>query len=151
MRIYYVRTIVGTLVRFEVRHGCARPFTPERLKLGLLVGWQVNKNNSPVCSTSILRRRQKNVINCTALSNNQLRISWTKNYAQLVFFLQKHFILRLLTDLKPIVLDLEPIVLDRSRVGNQLGNLSTRVTVLRPSLVGCEVTLVATIGVRIKL
>ena len=22
MRIYYVRTIVGTLVRFEVRHGC---------------------------------------------------------------------------------------------------------------------------------
>ena len=35
-----------------------------------------------------------------------------------------------------IVLDLEPIVLDRSRVGNQLGNLSTGVTVLRPSPVG---------------
>ena len=34
------------------------------------------------------------------------------------------------------MLDLELIVLDRSRVGNQLGNLSTRVTVLRPSLVG---------------
>ena len=50
--------------------------------------------------------------------------------------LQKYIILRLLTDLEPIVLDLEPIVLDRSRVGNQLGNLSTRVTVLRPSLVG---------------
>ena len=39
-------------------------------------------------------------------------------------------------DLEPIVLDLEPIVLDRSRVGNQLGNLSTGVTVLRPSTVG---------------
>ena len=34
------------------------------------------------------------------------------------------------------MLDLELIVLDRSRVGNQLGNLSTRVTVFRPSLVG---------------
>ena len=44
--------------------------------------------------------------------------------------------MRLLTDLEPIMLDLEPIVLDMSRVGNQLGNLSTRVTVLRPSLVG---------------
>ena len=52
--------------------------------------------------------------------------------------LQKHIILRLLTDLEPIVLDPEPIVLDRSRAGNQL---STGVTVLR----------VATIGVRIKL
>ena len=41
----------------------------------------------------------------------------------------KHIILRLLTDLEPIVLDLEPIVLDRSRVGNQLGNRSTGVTV----------------------
>ena len=51
------------------------------------------------------------------------------------FILQKNIILRLLTDLEPIVLDLEPIVLDRSRVGNQLGNLSTTVTVLRPSLV----------------
>ena len=49
-----------------------------------------------------------------------------------MFILQKHIILRLLT----IVLDLEPIVLDRSRVGNQLGNLSTGVTVLRPSPVG---------------
>ena len=37
---------------------CASTFTPERLKLELLVGWQVNKNNSPVCSTSILHRRQ---------------------------------------------------------------------------------------------
>ena len=30
-----------------------------RLHPELLVGWQVNKNNSPVGSTSILRRRQK--------------------------------------------------------------------------------------------
>ena len=52
------------------------------------------------------------------------------------FILQKHIILRLLTDFEPIVLDLEPFVLDRSRVGNQLGNLSTKVTVLRPSIVG---------------
>ena len=44
--------------------------------------------------------------------------------------------MRLLSNLEPIVLDLGPIVLDRYRVGNQLGNLSTRVTVLRPSLVG---------------
>ena len=81
-------------------------------------------------------KSKKDVINCTALSNNQLRISWSKNYAQLCIFYKKHIILRLLTDLEPIVLDLEPIVLDRSRVGNQLGNLSTGVTVLRPSPVG---------------
>ena len=54
-----------------------------------------------------------------------------------VYFTKKiYIILRLLTDLEHIVLDLEPIVLDRSKVGNQLGNLSTRVTVLRPSPVG---------------
>ena len=53
-----------------------------------------------------------------------------------VYFTKKHIILRLLTDLEPIVLDPEPIVLDRSRVGNQLGNLSTIVTVLRPFPVG---------------
>ena len=29
---------------------------------------------------------KKDVINCTALSNNQLRISGTKNYAQLGLF-----------------------------------------------------------------
>ena len=51
-------------------------------------------------------------------------------------YFTKHIILRLLTDLEPIVLDLEPIVIDRSRVGNQLENLSTKVTVLRPSIVG---------------
>ena len=79
---------------------------------------------------------KKDVINCTALSNNQLRISGAKNYAQLGLFYKKHIILRQLTDFEPIVLDLEPIVLDRSRVGNQLRNLSTRVTVLRPPLVG---------------
>ena len=42
-----------------LRNRCARTFTPERLKLEHLVGWQVNKNNSPVNSTSIPRRRQK--------------------------------------------------------------------------------------------
>ena len=63
-----------------------RTLTPERLQLELSVGWQVNKNNSPVCSISILYRRQKYVINCTAFSNNQLRISGTKNYAQQVLF-----------------------------------------------------------------
>ena len=62
---------------------------------------------------------KKDVINCTALSHNQIRIGGTKNYAQLRLFYKKHIILRLLTDLEPIVLDLEPIVLDRSRVGNQ--------------------------------
>ena len=61
---------------------------------------------------------------------------WDQKLCLARFILQKHIILRLLTDLEPIVLDLEPIMLDRSRVGNQLGNLSTRVTVLRPSLVG---------------
>ena len=61
---------------------------------------------------------KKDVSNCTALSNNQLRISGTKNYA-VRFILQKHIILRLLTDLEAIVLGLEPIVLDRSRVRNQ--------------------------------
>ena len=44
---------------YFLRNRCARTLTPERLKLELLVGWQVNKNNSPVSSTSILRRRQK--------------------------------------------------------------------------------------------
>ena len=59
---------------------------------------------------------RKDVINCTALSNNQLRISGTKNYAQVgLFYKTYHFE----ADLEPIVLDLEPIVLDRSRVGNQ--------------------------------
>ena len=64
--------------------------TPERLKLKLLVGWQVNENNSPVCSTSILHRRQKGryklhsafYYNC-----NQLRIRGTKNYAQLGLYI----------------------------------------------------------------
>ena len=83
----------------------------------LLVGWQVNKNNSPVCSTSILDK--KDVINGTTLSNNQLRISGTKR-----FILQKHIILRLLTDL-------EPIVLDSLEWGT---SLSTIVTVLRPAV-----------------
>ena len=32
--------------------------------------------------------------------------------------LQNRIILRLLTDLEPIVLDIEPILLDMSRVGN---------------------------------
>ena len=78
---------------------------------------------------------KKDVINCTALSNNQLRISGTTNYAQLCLFYKKkkktyNF------ELEPIVLDLEPNVLDRSKVGNQLGNISTGVTVLRPSPVG---------------
>ena len=50
---------------------------------------------------------KKDVIKGTTLSINQLRISGTKR-----FILQKHIILRLLTDLEPIVLDLEPIVLD---------------------------------------
>ena len=81
---------------------------------------------------------KKDVIICTALPNNQLRISGTKIHVQLGLFYKKKIILRLLTDLEPIVLDLEPIVLDRSRVGNQLGNLSTctKVTVLRPFRVG---------------
>ena len=83
----------------------------------------------------MLHLDKKDVINCTAFSNNQLRISGTKTYAQLGLF-YKNITLRLVTDLEPIVLDLEPIVLNRSRVGNQLWNLSTRVTVLRPSLVG---------------
>ena len=61
---------------------------------------------------------------------------WDQKLCSARFILQKHIILRLLTDLEPIVLDLEPNVLDRSRVGNQLGKLSTRVMVLRPSLVG---------------
>ena len=52
---------------------------------------------------------KKDVIKCTALSNN-LRISGTKNYAQLGLFYKKNIILRLLTDFEPIVLDLEPIV-----------------------------------------
>ena len=55
---------------------------------------------------------KKDAINCTALSNNQLRISGTKQLCSARFILQKHIILRLLTDL-------EPIVLDRSRVENQ--------------------------------
>ena len=80
---------------------------PEGLKLELLVGWQVNKNNSPVCSRQFFIVDKKDVINCTALSNNQLRISRTKNYAQLGLF-YKNIILMLLTDLEPIVLDLEP-------------------------------------------
>ena len=44
---------------------------------------------------------------------------WDQKLCSARFILQKHTILRLLTDLEPIVLDLEPIVLDRSRVGNQ--------------------------------
>ena len=42
-----------------LRNRCARTFTPERLQLQPLVGWHVNKKNSPVCSTSILHPRQK--------------------------------------------------------------------------------------------
>ena len=50
---------------------------------------------------------KKDVINCTAYSNNELRISVAKNDTLL-----KQTILRLLADL-------EPILLDRSRGGNQ--------------------------------
>ena len=50
---------------------------------------------------------KKDVINCTAFSNNQLRVSGTKNYAQFI-----QIVYRLLTDL-------DPILLDKSRVGNQ--------------------------------
>ena len=46
-------------------------------------------------------------------------VSGTKKYAQQGLFYKKHILLRVLTDLEPIVLDLEPVVLDRSRVGNQ--------------------------------
>ena len=53
---------------------------------------------------------KNDVINCTALSNNQLPISGTKNYAQLGLFYKKYIILRLLTDLGP-----------RSAVGNVSG------------------------------
>ena len=44
---------------YFLRNRCAPTFTPERLQLELLVGWQVHKTNSPVSSTSILHRRQK--------------------------------------------------------------------------------------------
>ena len=54
-----------------------------------------------------------------ALSNNQFTNKWDQKLCSARFILQKHIILRLLTDLEPIVLDLEPIVQDRSRVGNQ--------------------------------
>ena len=79
-----LRIELKLLLKF-LRNRCTRTFTPERLKLELLVGWQVNKNDSPVCSTLILHRKQKRML-CAALYNNQLRISWTKNYAQLGLF-----------------------------------------------------------------
>ena len=85
----------------------------------LLVGWQVNKIIALYAPLQFFIVDKKDVINFTALSNNQLRISGTKNYAQLGLFYKKHIILRRLTDLEPIVLDLELIVLDRSRVGNK--------------------------------
>ena len=40
---------------------------------------------------------KKDVINCTAFSNNQLRVSGTNNYAQFI-----QIVYRLLTDLDPI-------------------------------------------------
>ena len=54
---------------------------------------------------------KKDVINCTN--------KWDQKICSARFILQKHIILRLLTDLEPIVLDFELIVLDRSRVENQ--------------------------------
>ena len=65
----------------SLRNRCARAFTPERLQLELLVGWQVNKKKGPECSTSILHRRQKG---CYKL--HSLLISRTKNDAQLSLF-----------------------------------------------------------------
>ena len=62
---------------------------------------------------------KKDIINCTALSNNRFTNKWDEKLCSARFILQKHIILRLLTDPEPIVLDLEPIVLDMSRVGNQ--------------------------------
>ena len=41
-----------------LRNRCARTFTLERLQLQPLVGWQINKNNSPVCFTSNLHHKQ---------------------------------------------------------------------------------------------
>ena len=58
-------------------------FTPERLKLELLVGWKVNKIIALYAPLQFFVVDKKDVINCTALSNNQLRISGTKNYVQL--------------------------------------------------------------------
>ena len=107
---------------YFLRNRCTRTFTPKRLKLELLVGWQVNKNNSHICSTSILHRRQKGCYQLhSAFSITNKR---DQKLCSARYILQKHSILRLLADLEPIVLDLEPIVLDRSRVGNQLIYLS---------------------------
>ena len=54
-----------------LRNKCARTFTPERLQLQPLVGWQVNKKNSAVCSTSNIHRKQKDRYKLhTAYSNN---------------------------------------------------------------------------------
>ena len=45
-----------------LRNRCERTFTPERLQLQPLVGWQVNKKNSPVCSTSNFHRKHRGPI-----------------------------------------------------------------------------------------
>ena len=62
-------------------------FTPERLKLELLVGWQVKtKIIALYAPLQFFVVDKNNVINCTALSNYQLQISGTKNYDQLGLF-----------------------------------------------------------------
>ena len=67
-------------------------FTPERLKLELLVSWQVNKIIALYAPLQFFVVDINDVINCTALSNNQLRISGTKNYDQLgLFYKTYHF------------------------------------------------------------
>ena len=85
---YGVLRIELKFLLYFVRNRCARTFTPERLKLELIVSWQVNKNYSPVSSTSILGRRQKDVINCASLSNNQFTNTWDQKLCSAWFILQ---------------------------------------------------------------
>ena len=66
-----------------------------------LVGWQVNKVNSPVFPFSSLHRRREG-LNILHSLLKQLRISRTANRAQQGFILLKKNILRLLTDLETI-------------------------------------------------
>ena len=56
-----LRIVLKFLLKL-LRNRCARTFTPERLQLQPSVSWQVNKKNSPACSTSNLHRKQKGCV-----------------------------------------------------------------------------------------
>ena len=70
-----------------LRNRCARTFTSERLQFELLVGWQVNKKNSNVSSSSSVHRRQKGCYKLHSLFYYSITNKWDQKLRSARFIL----------------------------------------------------------------